>query len=198
MARLKNTYYIYFVDTNYVWSPVLYNFICLNIEIPNNFIRHFPGLIVVCLCVCACVCVSVCVCVCVCVCVYHLSLHCMWYFWNSNQCTKVPTLSCRFLYWFLAKIEHSLTMCVILSVFSLQSLHSGVSLVLSLEYLMALTRRPCFWAAHKRLSVLCLSSPRFFHHQCFLFLSRTDRQGLSLLIRSDLSCLFWTFINFKL
>ena len=118
---------------------------------------------------CVCVCVRVCVwvCVCVCVCVYHLSLHCMWYFWNSNQCTKVPTLSCRFLYWFLAKIEHSLTMCVILSVFSLQSLHSGVSLVLSLEYLMALTRRPCFWAAHKRLSVLCLSSPRFSHFHLF-------------------------------
>ena len=133
-------------------------------------------------------------------CVYHLLLHRKWYFLHSNQCTKIPTLSWRFLNWLLAKIEFALTMCVILCVFSLQSLHSGVSLVLSIEYLMALTRR-----AHKKLSVSRLSSLRFSHDHLFLssVLSVSPKkwpwEAFSFhLVRQCflLSGLFLTYINF--
>ena len=138
-------------------------------------------------------------------CVYHLLLHRKWYFLHSNQCTNIPTLSLRFLYWLLAKIEFALTMCVILSVFSLQSLDSGVSLALSIEYLMALTRRASSWAAHKKLSVSRLSSPRFSHAHLFLssVLSLSPKNwpwrafSFHLVRRCFLlSCLFLTYINF--
>ena len=96
-------------------------------------------------------------------------------------------------------------MWVILSVFSLQSLHSGVSLVLLIEYLMALTCRACSWAAHKVLSVSRLSFPRFSHSHLFLSLVFSFslknwlwRAFSFHLIRRCflLFCLFWTFINF--
>ena len=58
---------ILLVDTIYVWWSNLYNFICLNIKIPKNFIFviSLDWLWFVCVCVCVCVCVYVCVWVCV-------------------------------------------------------------------------------------------------------------------------------------
>ena len=69
---------------------------------------------------------------------------------------------------------------------------------------MALTRRACSWATHKRLSVSRLSSPRFSHS--LLFLSSVFSVSLknwpsrafsfhSIRRCFILSCLFWTFIN---
>ena len=112
----------------------------------------------------------------------------------------VPTLPWRFVYWIFAKIEKTLTICVIFSVFSLQSLHSGVSFILSNEYLMALTCGACSWTAYKRLSVSRLSSaiPIYFHHQWFLFLSETNHEELFLFSQMLFSPLLhiWTIINF--
>ena len=74
---------ILLVDTNYVWWPNLYKFICLNIEIPKDFIFviSLDWLWFVCVCVCLCVCV----CVCICVCLYHLLLHWKWCFLRITQ-----------------------------------------------------------------------------------------------------------------
>ena len=127
---------------------MFYNFIWFNIEIPKDFI------FVIFLKWLWFVCVAL--------------VTALWYFIQSNQWTLVPTLAWHFLYWLLAKIEHALTMCVILSVFSLQSLHSGVLLVLSIKYLITLTCRACSWAACKRLSVSRLSCPHFIHSHLFL------------------------------
>ena len=96
-------------------------------------------------------------------------------------------------------------MYVKVSVFLLQSLHSGVSLALSIEYLIALTCRSCSWAAHKRLSASRLISPRFSHY--YLFPSSLISLSLknwpwrasschSVRLCFLLSCLFWTFLNF--
>ena len=59
-------------------------------------------------------------------CENHLSSH----FLHRTQCTLFPSLSCLFLYWFPARTEHELTIWVTLSIFSLQSLHSGDTLLL--------------------------------------------------------------------
>ena len=86
-----------------------------------------------------------------------------------------------------------------------QNWTSGVPLVLSIEYLMALTRKASSWAAHKRLSFSRLSSPRFSH--AHLFLSSVLSVSLKswpwrvFLFHSIRRCfvpsyLFWTFINF--
>ena len=45
---------------------------------------------------------------------------------------------------------------------------SGLSLVISIEYLITITCRACFWAAHKWLSISRLVSPRFNHSHLFL------------------------------
>ena len=53
---------------------------------------------------------------------------------------------------------------------------------------MALIHRACSWAETKGLPFLAWflrAIDIYFHHQCFLFLSRTDREELSLFIRSD-------------
>ena len=104
-------------------------------------------------------------CVCVCLCVYHLSLHCKWCFLHSNQCTSVPTLSWRFLYWLLGKIEHALTMCVKLCLFITESSWSTACLI---NWVFdGIYSQSLFLSWHKRLSVSRLSSPRFSH--CHLF-----------------------------
>ena len=59
-------------------------------------------------------------------CENHLSSH----FLHRTQCTLFPSLSCLFLYWFPARTEPELTIWVTLSIFSLQSLHSGDTLLL--------------------------------------------------------------------
>ena len=67
---------------------------------------------------------------------------------------------------------------------------------------MALTRRACSLADTKGFLFLAwvplvLAIAIYFHHQCFLFLSRTDREELSLSIRSDVVFVFLAyFINF--
>ena len=61
---------ILLVDTNYVWWPNLYNFICLNIEIPKDFIFviSLDWFWFVCVRACVRACVHACVRACVCVC----------------------------------------------------------------------------------------------------------------------------------
>ena len=71
---------ILLVATNYIWWPKLSNFICLNIEIPKDFLFVIPlnwlWFVCVYVCVCArararvCVFVDVCLCESVCVSVY--------------------------------------------------------------------------------------------------------------------------------
>ena len=88
----------------------------------------------------------------------------------------------------------------------IKSLHSGVLLVLSIEYLIALTCRASSWAACKRLSVSHLSSPHFIHSHLFLssVLSVSLKNWMwrafsfhSIRCCFLLSCLFWTFVNFS-
>ena len=71
---------------------------------------------------------------------------------------------------------------------------------------MALTRRACSWAETKSFLFLAwvpivLAIAIYFHHQCFLFLSRTDREELSISIWSDVVffCLayFITILSFS-
>ena len=129
--------------------------------------------------------------------VYHLSLHCKWYFLHSNQHKQAPTLF--------------LNLVITLSILTFtqawtgtHSLQSGVSLDLSI-YLMTLTGRAFPWAAHKRVSVSCLSFPRFMHSHLLSssVLSVSLKNWLWIAFFYDLirrcfliSCLFWTFINF--
>ena len=83
--------------------------------------------------------------------------------------------------------------------------HSGVSLVLSIEYLMALTHRACSWSIHKMLSVSYLISPFFSHSHLFpssvLSVSLENWPWTVVSFHSirrcfSLSCLFYTFVNF--
>ena len=96
-------------------------------------------------------------------------------------------------------------MFVINFVFSSQSLHNGVSLILSIEHLMALTRRACSWAANKRLSVSCVIFPLFcyseLHPSSVLSVSLMNCTWRASSFHSTrrwflIFCLFWTFINF--
>ena len=91
---------------------VLYNLICLNIEIPKDFI------FVIFLDWLWCVCVRARVCVCVCVCTTC-------YFIGSD--TSYAATRWHFLYWLLAKIEHVLTMYVILCFFITESTWWGIA-----------------------------------------------------------------------
>ena len=67
---------------------------------------------------------------------------------------------------------------------------------------MALTRRACSLADTKGFLFLAwlplvLAIAIYFHHQCFLLLSRTDHEELFLSIRSDIVVVFLAyFVNF--
>ena len=67
---------------------------------------------------------------------YHLLVHSIPYFLHISQCTRRATLSWRFLYSLWASFLHPLTMCLTVSVVSPHNLHSGVSEVLSMLYLI--------------------------------------------------------------
>ena len=62
-----------------------------------------------------------------------------------------------------ARTEHELTIWVILSTFSLQSLHTGDTSWWSTPFFIALVLCACSSAAHIRLSVSRFSSPAFSH-----------------------------------
>ena len=61
----------------------------------------------------------------------------------------------------LAKIEHTLTMCVILSVFLLLSLHIGVSLVLSIYSIDDINSQNLFLICTQKAFYLMLEFPAF-------------------------------------
>ena len=100
-------------------------------------------------------------------CSYHFSLHSRWNFLHSSQWAFFGTLSCLFLYWFFARLGQGLMMCVTLSIFLLQSLQRGISLVLSMLLFTELVLIACSCAMQRKLSVSLFSSP-FLNHSHFL------------------------------
>ena len=96
-----------------------------------------------------------------------MPLHSRWNFCHFSQWIFFATLSCIFRYWFFARLGKALIICVTLSIFSLQSLQSGVSLVLLILYFTKLVRIACPCAQQRRLLVSLFSSP-FLHHSRFL------------------------------
>ena len=88
----------------------------------------------------------VCVCVCdTCHCILSDTPYTVTSGHRSQRCHGVFYIDFYFLYW----------------LFSLQSLLSGASSALSIQYVMLLTRRASFWAAHKRLYVSSYEFPSF-------------------------------------
>ena len=98
---------------------------------------------------------------------YHFSVSGRPYFLHRAQCIVVATLSCHFLHFVWAICEHSLTIWLTVSSFSLHNLHIDTLVLFSIFAFLWFVLKAWTWDVMIRLSVSLFKLPLFIHCQVY-------------------------------